>query len=339
MTKRQLGTKFNTCFQAPAKRELAFCQDHARPRHHVERQLRQLHEFKLQDPLAYTATLTEFLKVAPHLEIPASHPFSRPILRHPDLSPNNILVSDSNEITGIIDWQHAVIQPLALYSSIPPYFANWGDPFSEAMRQPETVLPKNIETLDPSEQENSREQFHQRLVHFYYVAVTLRNTRDLYSAIRDHNTNLLRTLFDRTNVPWEGDSTSLKYALLQILEDWPFCLGGENPTKLGLGAEIDVNSHESASAECPVNYTDAEKKACLDLHFEERDYLNDVAEMREVLGIDSVGWLPDDERLNAAKSLRAEIKSVMLNASETEMEKMAITEHFPFDDHDESEGD
>lgn len=57
--------------------------------------------------------------------------------------------------------------------------------------------------------------------------------------------------------------------------------------------------------------------------------------MRELIGADALGWVPDDEHLENAKAVAQSIKSGLLEHSTTESERIAVRDHFPFDDHDE----
>jgi len=70
------------------------------------------------DPKVQQDTLRKYLTVVPHLA-PKPPELHLPTIRHPDLSPSNILVDDSGDITGIIDWQHTTILPLFLQAKIP----------------------------------------------------------------------------------------------------------------------------------------------------------------------------------------------------------------------------
>ncbi|KAI2789023.1 hypothetical protein POX_e07049 [Penicillium oxalicum] len=106
------------------------------------------------------------------LDVPSDHRMSRPTLRHPDFSPNNILVNTSNDVVGIIDWQHAVVLPFCLCAGIPDHFQKWGDPLSETLSKPEVKLPENFDRLSHEEQENIQETIRRRIVHSYYAALT-----------------------------------------------------------------------------------------------------------------------------------------------------------------------
>ncbi|RDL37507.1 uncharacterized protein BP5553_04940 [Venustampulla echinocandica] len=117
-------------------------------------------------PTAHIQRLSGYLRIPPSLEISPDHPFSRPTLRHPDFSPNNILIGSSNDIVGIIDWQHAMVQPLCLCAGIPRHFQNWGDPVSETLTKPEIELPENFDNLNQYEQSAAQETMRKGLVHF-----------------------------------------------------------------------------------------------------------------------------------------------------------------------------
>jgi hypothetical protein len=101
-----------TFLEAPPKREIAYCQRYGKPRLHVERYLRSCISSKRCRQAVTLISSPTTLKLAPHLDVPSDHPLARPVLRHPDFSPNNILVNSSNDIVGVIDWQHAVVLPL-----------------------------------------------------------------------------------------------------------------------------------------------------------------------------------------------------------------------------------
>ncbi|KAJ9374479.1 hypothetical protein DTO282F9_1375 [Paecilomyces variotii] len=309
---------FLGCFEAPAKREIEFCKRFGKSRLHVERYLRELHQFKEMSPTVHIQLLSEYLKLAPSLEISSSHRFSRPVLRHPDFSPNNILVNSSSDIVGIIDWQHAVALPLCLCAGIPDHFQNWGDPLSETLAKPEVKLPQNFHNLSQNEQEAVQETMRRRLVHFYYAALTMTQIPDHFDAIRNENAMLRAKLFNRAGGPWEGDSLSLKYAMIQVYQNWPMYLDNVAPAE---------------SVDCPVEYSEEEIQQCINEHGQEQEKLQELIEMRSHIGIDALGWVPDDEQLEKSRAVAQAIKAGLLEHSNTEIERVALQTHFPFDDH------
>ncbi len=58
-------------------------------------------------------------------------------------------------------------------------------------------------------------------------------------------------------------------------------------------------------------------------------------EMREYLNVDALGWVPDVEHLKKSKQLAQDMKASFLEQSTSDIERIAVTQHFPFDDHDE----
>ncbi|WEW59279.1 hypothetical protein PRK78_004748 [Emydomyces testavorans] len=271
-------------------------------------------------PIVHIQILSKYLILAPDLEISSEHPFSRPVLRHPDFSPNNILINSSNEIVGVIDWQHSVILPLCLCSGIPHHFQNWGDPLSERLAKPEVRLPDGFDNLSRSEQEAVQETMRRRLVHFYYAALTMRQMPDHFDALRNENAMLRAKLFDRAGAPWEGESLSLKHTMLQAYQNWPMDLENVAPTH---------------TIDCPVTFSEEEIRQCIGEHIEEQEKLQELKEMRSCVGVDSLGWVPDDEQLEKSREVVQAIKAGLLEHSTTEIERVALQNHFPFDDYDE----
>ncbi len=321
-----LGIVFRDVLEAVAKREKAWCEQFGKPRQHVERYIRELHELRLLSPQTHIDLLSDYLKLAPYLDIPAGNPLTRPTLRHPDLSPNNILISDSKQIVGVIDWQHSVVLPLCLIAGIPKHFQNWGDPISEKLTKPETQVPENFASLNADEQNEIREVQRRRLVHFLYAANTMQTIPAHYDAFTNASVRALTRLYDRAGAPWEGDSVSLKAAMIEALGQWPLSLDGD----------VDQNANDS-DPKAPIEYSESEIVECLALDAKINDKLREIEEMRDTLGIDALGWVPNDERYEASKALAQTIKAGMLEFSETDLEKAAVNDHFPFDDHDEDD--
>lgn len=82
--------------QAPAKKELAWIWAYGKPRFPFERAYRETLGYQKQDPKDHLKSLMDYLQLAPYLA-PTCPKLNLPILRHPDLQPNNIFVSeDSN---------------------------------------------------------------------------------------------------------------------------------------------------------------------------------------------------------------------------------------------------
>jgi len=61
--------------------------------------------------------------------------------------------------------------------------------------------------------------------------------------------------------------------------------------------------------------------------------LQELIEMRSHIGIDALGWVPDDEQLEKSRAVAQAIKAGLLEHSNTEIERVALQTHFPFDGH------
>jgi hypothetical protein len=285
LTSSQGMNTFSASFEAPPKREIEFCKRFGKPRLHVERYLRELHQFHSQSPIPYQHLLAKYLKLAPYLDVPPDHRMSRPTLRHPDFSPNNILVNTSSDMVGVIDWQHAVILPLCLCAELPNHFQNWGDPLSETLYKPEVKLPEGFEQLSPEEQETVRETMRRRIVHFYYAALTMKSLPDHFDAIRSETLMLRAKLFHHAQAPWEGDSVSLKSAVSQVLKNWPMSLD---------------EGAQTTSVECPVQSSEEEIQKCSEDYHQEQKRLQELGEMRDLIGTDALVGFQRRPSLNVA---------------------------------------
>jgi hypothetical protein len=173
-------------------------------------------------------------------------------LRHPDLSPSNIFVSDAGDITGIIDWQHAVVLPIFLQAKMPKHFQNYGDEDSENFKPPR--LPPNFENLDTNEKDREMELYRRRQVHFFYIGFTDRLNKPHFRAMGKHNLVLRNRLYDAACRPWEGDNTSLQAETIYTLEQWD-----------------EIASQDGKPNEPPVQYNPEESKECLERHAKQKE--------------------------------------------------------------------
>lgn len=161
--------------------------------------------------------LEKYPQVTPHL-VPHNHPaLHRPVLRHPDLQPNNICISDQLEITGLIDWQHSTVLPLFLQCGIPKSLQNYGDGISESMQNPS--LPSNFDELEEMQQLQQAELFRRRQLHYLYVKMTADMNFEHYNALTYGFSTLRRRLFHHASDPWEGDNITLKADLVTLTKE------------------------------------------------------------------------------------------------------------------------
>jgi hypothetical protein len=268
-------------------------------------------------PQTHIDALNKYLELAKCLGYPPESHLSRPVLRHPDLQPNNILLSESLDIVGLIDWQHATIMPLFLAAGIPKHFQNYGDLESERMVQPARDLPPNFHSLSPDEQASVKDQHIKRLTHFLYAALTLRYNDEHYNAIFNNEVILHQRLYKQAGTPWEGDSINLEAELINTIQHWQ---------------EI-VSSGSTGLETPPIQYSEESTKSIMDMHSQQQEMDTMMDQMRETLGVDVYGWVPDEDFM-ATKELARNIKERMIEAASAADED-GIKNHFPFDDYDE----
>jgi hypothetical protein len=257
--------------------------------------------------------------VAPHL-IPTSPELNFPVLRHPDIQPNNIFISESCRITSLIDWQHAIALPTFLAAGIPNSFQNYGDAESRSFTPPR--LPTDIDSLDEFDRARVREQFRRRHVHFYYLGFTQKFNQQHWRALEEETDILRRRIFDHAGEPWEGLNTALQYDLIQVSRSWK---------------KFVAPNSDGATPACPVSFAQTEAEGIDALDDAHRDADGDVEQINELLGIASDGWTPN-ERFESAKSKSIEVREQALASAEDDPWLRKMSErHWPFDDFDEDE--
>lgn len=135
--------------------------------------VRETFNLEKQIPSVHLDSLEKYLQISSRL-VPDGEALVRPIIRHPDLRPSNILVSDDYEVTSLIDWQYATVLPPFLQSGNPDDLDNSG-----TVSSPETPrLPNDKSVLD----EDSRPKQLEHLNHLY-LAETSKNNPTHYEAL------------------------------------------------------------------------------------------------------------------------------------------------------------
>ena len=153
-------------------------------------------------------------------------------IRHPDLQPNNVIVStspdsDHLEIAGLLDWQHTPILPQLLLAGIPGRLRNYNDPVSRALTPPSP--PENVDKLDEYELTEAMELYHDRLVHFHYVKNTEEHNKLHHDVLSDPVCTFIRNLFNQAGAPWKAETNDLKALLIQATELWELFVGAGVP--------------------------------------------------------------------------------------------------------------
>ena len=179
-----------------------------------------------QSPLPYIKLLDDFLLIGSHISPKRDSYLSQPVIRHPDLNPNNIFVTDSFDVVGLIDWQHCSVMPLFLQAGIPTYFQNYGDGDSESIVKPK--LPENLDDLDGQQQAVALELFRKRQLHYYYLAATVKHNTLHFHALWEDFGMFKQRLFDHASSPWEGNNVSLKADLIEATDTMNLRKAGMN---------------------------------------------------------------------------------------------------------------
>ncbi|RMZ83596.1 hypothetical protein DV738_g948, partial [Chaetothyriales sp. CBS 135597] len=302
---------------AVGEREAKWMNRFAKPRLHFERLYREVHKYQKMSPVPHINSLNEYLKLTHCLGYPAENRLSRPILRHPDLQPNNIILSPSLDIVGLIDWQHATCLPLFLAAGIPNNFQNYGDPESERMVQPDRELPPDFKTMSAEQQASVKELYLKRLNHFLYAALTLRHNEEHYEAIFSDGVIIHQRLYTHAGRPWEGDSITLQAELIHAIEHW----------------QDVISSGATKCEKPPIKIPEESARSIMAVFNQQQEMDTMMDEMRKALGVDVYGWVSNED-FASTKEMARNIKAQMIEAADP-AEKDGIRHHFPFDDFDE----
>ncbi|EFR01039.1 serine/threonine protein kinase [Nannizzia gypsea CBS 118893] len=295
-------------------REIQWLRLFGEPRYPREALYRELYDNKKVNPEVQIRNLEDFLSVAPYI-IPSQEFLNEPTIRHPDLSPNNIFMTETGEISSIIDWERTSILPLFIQAKIPKHFQNYGDEDSENFNYPE--LRKDFDSLADDEKELEQEIYRKRQTHYYYLGFTSRYNENHFRAMASYSGVMRSRPYDVANRPWEGDSTTLKATLINMASYWP-----------------GIASADMKDTQYPLQYSPEEAKKCLDIDAEQKTANSQMQNIRDAVGINVDGWVPN-EMYEEATERMANIKAHMLEISETEEDREDLLQNWPFQDHEE----
>jgi hypothetical protein len=313
------GTTAMEVMENVARKELAWLRAHGRPRLPFDRVHRDITNYKPPDPEEHLETLLAYLRVTRHL-VPNESWLHKPTIRHPDLTPNNIIVNDQLEIVSVIDRQHCTVLPLFLQAGIPAFFQNYGDPESDTLAKPE--LPDEMEGLDEEEREQELELYQRRHTHFYYMGATSSKNKPHFKALMEDAGLLRRKLYQHADEPWEGNNIPLKADLAILTQHWE-----------DLFPKVEPNGNDCP---CPISFTDAEMSEILDGITKQEQADRQMEILRGIIGIGADGWVSNEGFEDAARKA-AEMRVEALKCANTALERELTIRHWPFDDHDEKE--
>jgi hypothetical protein len=297
---------------------LAWLRAYGRPRFPFERAYRETFDYKKQDPKEHANSLADYIQLAPHL-VPKCSKLNLPVLRHPELQPNNIFVSEDVTITGLIDWQHSLVLPIFLAAGMPNSFQNYNHEESMSFVPPR--LP-DLNSIDEDERAEAQEQFRRRHVHFFYLEFTQRMNEPHWHAITQDTGLLRRRIYNDAGSPWEGLSTPLQMDIVRVSQNW---------------SKVASADSDGAISACPITLTEHEvqRRVTLDESLQEVD--SDMERINGALGVASDGWT-SNEVFESAKETAKLIREQGIAAVSDEPWLKEMTEqHLPFDDWNEDE--
>ncbi|KAF2258835.1 kinase-like protein [Lojkania enalia] len=321
-TKYPKDTDPAAALTAGAKKEIAYLTKFGKPIHPFQRLRREIYNYQKQSPSDHLDSLDKYLRIAPYLIPDNNETLTRPTLRHPDLQPNNVFVSDELKITGLIDWQHCAILPLFLQCGIPNSLQNYGDSVSESLITPE--LPHNFDELSESEQFEQVVLLRRRQLHYFYVAMTAKLNSTHYDALAYDFSMLRRKLFDHASYPWEGDNVTLKVDLIHLMKNWSNIAAPKS------------SASGDARPPCPISFPEDEVSECVRLNAAQVEADEQLQACRDVIGIGPEGWVPL-EQYEEIKQREIKLKADALEAAESGEERARLSEHWIFGDFDEEE--
>ncbi|KAH7128505.1 kinase-like domain-containing protein [Dendryphion nanum] len=305
--------------QTPAEKELAWIRVYGRHRFPFERAYRETFNYEKQNPEDHANSLMDYIRLAPLL-VPICSKLNLPVLRHPDLQPNNIFVSEDLSITGLIDWQHSLVLPTFLAAGMPNSFQNYDDEQSMSFVPPQ--LPDDFESLDEDERLEAQEQFRRRHVHFFYLGFTQQMNEPHWHALNQETGLLKRRIFNDAGAPWEGLNTPLQMDIVRVSQNW---------------SKVAHTNSDGTIPAFPIALGDQEKQKRIALDESLREVDSEMGRINGVLGVASDGWT-SNELFERAKGRARLIREEGLAAVDDDPWLKEMTgQHWPFDDYDEDE--
>ncbi|PPJ57977.1 hypothetical protein CBER1_09408 [Cercospora berteroae] len=301
--------------ESGARKEIEYLRKYGRPLLPFDRIRRETFDLEPQSPATYIDSLENYLSIIEYILPRGDSNLLLPTLRHLDLRPANVFVSPDFTITSIIDWQYSVILPALLHAGIPEDLNSSRDPVSQALETPR--LPTNMESMTEDGQAEQLAILRERELHYEYVTRTAEKNPNHFNALRYQYSTGRRNLFHLASAPWPGDNIPLRSTLVFFKQHW---------NKFSTNPNVP----------CPISFSEAEEEECLRLDDLEREAEEQMRDTIESIGIGPEGWVLNDH-YEAAKEVVVEMKKLALERAGTEMDRIAVSEHWVFDDMDEDE--
>jgi hypothetical protein len=315
----------NEVMAAGVRKELAWMEQFGCSRFPFDRHRREFLDYQKTSADKHIKHLEMYLEISPHL-IPKTQSLLRPTIRHPDLQPHNIFVSDEFKVVGLIDWQHCSVLPLFLQAGVPKYWQNTSD---EPAIITKPTLPTNFEQLNEAEKAQVMQEYHQRQLHLLHLGGTTRFNPKHMDVYLIKGLAFKRRIFEHASAPWEGDNITLKADLILATQNWKRLTASKE-------SEEDLSEGSMVGPVCPIVFSKEEAGECLRLDLLLKGVDSDMVGVRENIGISSDGWVPNEEYQGAVERNKYIRQQVIDQAEDDEARDLSLR-HYPFDDHSEDE--
>jgi hypothetical protein len=275
-------------------------------------------EFGEQQPAEYVQLLKDYLSLAPHL-LPQehTHSFHRPTIRHPDLTSSNIFIDPATGfISSLIDWQHALIEPLGIAAGITRTFESADTSYSPRIDEPQ--LPEDLDTLSAEEQAEARATYRKLLLYHCYRVLASNFNPLHHTALLDRTLTLRKWIVDYAGHLWTGDNVKLRGAIIGIVRHWHLL-------------------PDTKDKPCPIHFDEAELA-----RFNERE--EQWTQMNTLLAHyrSRVCWMNvegrvENEDFERAQEEHRKLKEELLADCDDAEEKRLLNITWPFRDRDEED--
>lgn len=169
---------------------------------------------------AHMRLLDMCAQAIPHICVPSE--ILTPTLWHPDISLANLYVSETGlaNLTGVIDWQHAIIAPYCMQARYPTMMGYEGERITVPSGMVAPKLPENFPSLSPMEQEACRVDLKLAFRHKFYESLILQhNPRRLLANIMPFGSSLDMFAWHVLRL-WSDGVAPLRNVLIDLQVNW-----------------------------------------------------------------------------------------------------------------------
>ncbi|KAF2158611.1 hypothetical protein M409DRAFT_30891 [Zasmidium cellare ATCC 36951] len=237
-----------------AKKEISCMRAFEKWRYPSARVYREVtNNYKKVDPSEHLANLESFLAIAAHLVPKQKWDWvHKPVLRHPDMDPSDILIDDDCNI-------------------------NYGNEESENLKKP--VHPSGLDEMNERGRAEALALYRRRHTHYTYMEATKELLNPHYAAMMGDKALALRKIYHHAREPWEGSNIPLKADLLAAAKGW------DELTRSGL-------LHDATPPVCPIRFEEQEFQDTMDKLREQEKMDQAIYIYRTVIDCSLDGWVP-----------------------------------------------